>query len=97
MMEKDKAIEAFSYALGAYVHHPDYYKGPWAVRCTVVATGETGRRVFDSHADATAFVDDMVAQGVCTPGDGKYRIRFERAEPLPGFPMSMDEAIKGGE
>ena len=89
-MGTDKAMEEFACALGAYVHHPDYYKGPWAVLCTVVATGETGRRVFDSHADAKTFVDDMVERGVCTPGDNKYRIRFERAEPLKGFPVRIN-------
>jgi hypothetical protein len=90
MMGIDKAIEKFACALGAYVNHPDYYKGPWAVLCTVMATGENGRRVFDSHADAKAFVDGMVARGVCAPGDGKYRIRLERAKPLKGFPVRLN-------
>jgi len=89
-MEVDEAIRAYSSALYDYVHHPDYYEGRWATYCTVVQTGEAGRRVCESYAEAKAFVEDLVRRGVCTPGDGKYRIWFERADPLPGFPRELE-------
>lgn len=91
-MTLDQSFKSYSSALAEYVNHPDYYNGRWAIRCTVIATGQVGRRVFDSHSDATAFVGDLVARGVCTPGDGKYRIRFERVDPLPGFPKSLEQS-----
>ena len=91
-MTLDKVFQSYSSALFEYLHHPDYYNGRWAVRCTVIATGQVGRRVFDSHSDATEFVDDLVERGVCTPVDGKYRIRFERVDPLPGFPKPLEQS-----
>ena len=34
-MTTDKAFRGFGYALGAYLNHPDYYKGRWAVSLIV--------------------------------------------------------------
>ena len=52
-MTMDKAFRGFGYALGAYLNHPDRYKGRWAVK--LAWGGKVYWRECSNHTTAEAW------------------------------------------
>ena len=83
-MTTDKAFRGFGYALGAYLNHPDYEKGRWAVK--LVRGGKVYWRECNNYATAEAWAKYITRHGLGRTG-------LRKLDPVPGFPMPLDEAI----
>ena len=84
-MTTDKAFRGFGYALGAYLNHPDYYKGRWAV--SLHWGGKVYWKKCSNYTTARAWADYI------TRKHGASRTGLRKLDPVPGFPMPLDEAI----
>jgi hypothetical protein len=77
-VEADSVWTQFGEAIGAFVNHPDYYKGRWFVQW------RGGRRVCSNHTTASAWCKYLRRNF----NDG-WTATIGRADPLPGFPRRL--------